>query len=153
MQPKSWEGAARHVGDEVVELIIQKQRAYGPSNIEATALTGLYIRLRDKLGRFETELKKAVAAGDDPLRVSKLLTPTARDNLIDIAGYGLLLLMWMDGTFHLPMEERGLSAKLGQPLPGYPKHPRADKELPKPTTPPPDYTPGRSPDSWRAQSP
>lgn len=85
----------------VVTTIAGKQRDYGHDNIARFGVTGLVVRLSDKAARLINLLTRAQG---------RLLThlPTNEpiaDTWLDIAGYCVLALMWIDGTFLLPLAE------------------------------------------------
>lgn len=83
---------------EVADLVIRKQKDYGPKNILNSVVEpeiGIAVRLTDKLAR----LVNLKAAGKDPQNES------LRDTADDIIGYGLVLKMVLDGTFTLPLEK------------------------------------------------
>lgn len=84
---------------EVAELVISKQKDYGPDNIlkcPVGAELGIAVRLYDKLAR----LSNLIQSGAEPSNES------LRDTADDIIGYGLVLKMVIDGTFELPLEDR-----------------------------------------------
>ena len=81
---------------EVADLVIRKQRDYGPKNIMNSVVTpelSIAVRLNDKLAR----LANLVQNGADPKNES------LRDTADDIIGYGLVLKMVLDGTFLSPL--------------------------------------------------
>lgn len=84
----------------VARLVIKKQHDYGKNNILKCPLgpeQGLIVRLSDKIHR----LTHLIESGATPENES--LSDTADD----IMGYGLVLKMVLEGTFELPLEERG----------------------------------------------
>lgn len=83
---------------EVADLVIRKQRDYGPKNIMNSVVSpelSIAVRLNDKLAR----LANLVQNGADPKNES------LRDTADDIIGYGLVLKMVLDGTFLTPLEK------------------------------------------------
>lgn len=73
--------------------VVKKQRDYGPENIAKFGMNGLVIRIHDKVARLEN-------------LVAKDKTPTnesVQDTLLDIIGYSVIALMWINKTFLLPM--------------------------------------------------
>lgn len=79
---------------DVLDIITSKQRDYGHDNINAFGLNGIAVRVSDKIARY----KNLVAAGRTPEN------ETIADTLIDLAGYGIIGLMVMNGTFDLELE-------------------------------------------------
>lgn len=80
------------VADEIVKIVASKQKDYGPNNIQASpfgAVKGLTIRLYDKVARLANLSETAKKPEHESLR----------DTFVDIAGYGIIGLMLLDGTF------------------------------------------------------
>lgn len=95
---ETFEEAARRTTQELAEIVIRKQKDYGPRNITNSVITtelAIAVRLNDKIAR----LANLVQSGATPENESLL------DTANDIMGYGLVLRMYLDGTFTLPMEE------------------------------------------------
>lgn len=83
---------------EVADLVIRKQRDYGPKNIMNSVVApelSIAVRLNDKLAR----LANLVQKGATPENESLL------DTADDIIGYGLVLKMVLNGTFLTPLEK------------------------------------------------
>lgn len=84
---------------EVVMTVISKQRDYGHHNIAMFGITGLVIRIHDKIARAENLLKKEnmqnAVAGE-----------SLYDTFIDIIGYSIIALMWLDNTFMFKLGEK-----------------------------------------------
>ena len=84
---------------EVVITVINKQKDYGHHNIAMFGITGLVIRLHDKIARAENLLKKEnmenAVAGE-----------SLYDTFIDIIGYSIIAMMWLDNTFMLELGEK-----------------------------------------------
>ena len=86
------------LAQEVADLVIRKQRDYGPKNIMNSVVApelSIAVRLNDKLAR----LANLVQSGKIPNNES------LRDTWVDIIGYGLVGLMVHDDTFLKPLEE------------------------------------------------
>lgn len=82
----------------VVTTVIKKQRDYGHNNIAKFGITGLVIRVHDKVARTENLLMKQNhenAVEDESLF----------DTLMDIVGYSVIAFMWLNGTFLLQLEK------------------------------------------------
>lgn len=84
---------------EVVITVINKQKDYGHHNIAMFGITGLVIRLHDKIARAENLLKKEnmenAVAGE-----------SLYDTFIDIIGYSIIAMMWLDNTFMFELGEK-----------------------------------------------
>lgn len=74
---------------DVLDTVIGKQRDYGHGNILKYGLTGITIRLSDKLERLKNLLAKELEPTNE----------SVADTLLDVIGYSLLALMICDGTF------------------------------------------------------
>jgi hypothetical protein len=79
----------------VTTTIAGKQRDYGHDNIARFGVLGLVVRLSDKAARLINLIGRGDAAVNESLA----------DTWLDIAGYCVLALMWIDGTFLLPLAE------------------------------------------------
>lgn len=80
------------VADEVTAVVCRKQNDYGPNNINRSPfgpIEGLTTRLYDKVARL----------AHLTVRKTEPENETLRDTFVDIAGYGLIGLMVLDGTF------------------------------------------------------
>lgn len=71
---------------EVETLMQDRHQKYGPGNIARHGLPGINVRLDDKLARIQT--------GDMDHTDEKY-----RDAWLDVVGYGLIALMWLDGNW------------------------------------------------------
>lgn len=91
------EAAHRHA-DAIAELIVRKQRDYGPANIMRNHVPpelALCVRLSDKIARLVNLAGKGLDPGNEALQ----------DTWSDIVGYGLIGMMVLNGEFELPLEE------------------------------------------------
>jgi hypothetical protein len=80
------------LADHIARTVISKQKDYGPNNIRRSpygAQAGLVVRLYDKVARL------ANLTGKD----AKPENESLRDTFVDIAGYAIIGLMLIDGTF------------------------------------------------------
>ena len=80
------------VVDEIRRTMLSKQKDYGPNNIRRSpygAQEGLIVRLYDKVARAANLTGKGKQPENESLR----------DTFLDIAGYGVIGLMLIDGTF------------------------------------------------------
>ena len=76
---------------EIFDIFCKKQQGYGPNNISQTGEKGVIIRMNDKMKRLLT-----LGLGE---KESPLADESLRDTVIDIADYGIILLMCMDGDW------------------------------------------------------
>lgn len=92
-----FEEACKDAASEVSDLVIRKQKDYGPKNIMNSVVQpelAIAVRLNDKLAR----LANLVQSGKTPENES------LQDTADDIIGYGLVLKMVLNGEFELPMQ-------------------------------------------------
>ena len=88
----SFEETVRAVLQECGDILIQKHHDYGPKNISHSPggpLNGIRVRMWDKVARINNLLD----SGSEP-KVESL-----RDSFLDIANYGAIALMCIDGSW------------------------------------------------------
>lgn len=73
----------------VKKTVIAKQKDYGPKNISRFGINGLVIRIHDKVARLENLLSKNNSPQNESLM----------DTLLDIIGYSVIAMMWINHTF------------------------------------------------------
>lgn len=101
---KTFDQAVHEAAKEIADLVVRKQKDYGPRNIMNSVVSpelSIAVRLNDKLAR----LANLVQKGATPKNESLL------DTADDIIGYGLVLKMVLNGTFLLPLEKDEQSDK------------------------------------------
>lgn len=94
----TFDEAVKTAALQVANLVISKQRDYGPRNIMNSVVApelGIAVRLNDKLAR----LANLVQSGKTPEN------ETLKDTADDIIGYGLVLKMVLEGNFLLPLDK------------------------------------------------
>tara|TARA_B100000287_G_scaffold38116_2_gene34961 strand:- start:7929 stop:8414 length:486 start_codon:yes stop_codon:yes gene_type:complete len=79
---------------EVSRTLADKQRDYGPNNIARFAEKGLIVRLHDKVARLENLLASNLSAKNESIE----------DTYLDIIGYSVIGLMWLNGEFFNPLK-------------------------------------------------
>ena len=89
--------------DEAKNILVQRQRQYGPANIESLGVPGVFSRLSDdKMSRVKKALNGEVIKGRVVLSdasLAELQHPSVRDALIDSANYALILISLIDGKW------------------------------------------------------
>lgn len=90
--PATFDEAAHEVAREVADLIAHKNHDYGKNNILKFGMVGILVRASDKIERLINLQDKEPAH------------ETVEDTWSDLAGYALLALMLMRGTFELPLK-------------------------------------------------
>lgn len=79
----------------IAQTVARKQSNYGTSNISKFGLYGLILRIHDKIGRIDNLLKFQ--------KNSSIDNETIFDTLVDLVGYSILLNLWINNWFLLPM--------------------------------------------------
>lgn len=72
--------------DEVLELVAERGRKYGPGNIREFGELGVLVRLSDKLSRLRHTTEN-------------FADETSADSWMDVIGYGLIGLAWSRGDW------------------------------------------------------
>jgi hypothetical protein len=80
---------------ECTALMLRKQRDYGNGNIADYGLLGVAVRVNDKSQRLKNLLTKNRNPSNESLR----------DTFMDLANYGLIGLMLIDGEWGMPMKD------------------------------------------------
>lgn len=98
----TFQAAVREVIDDLFDLLIERQRKYGPKNIEAGGILGCLIRAQDKIER----LKKAFPC-IETMDISSNDYPdeSIEDSMMDLANFGIITLMLYRGTWGKPLVE------------------------------------------------
>lgn len=99
MSKTSFNEEVHKAAKEVADLVIRKQRDYGPKNIMNSVVSpelSIAVRLNDKLARLANLVQSGKTAENESLK----------DTADDIIGYGLVLKLVLEGNFLLPLEEK-----------------------------------------------
>jgi hypothetical protein len=121
-QPTDFEGAALLVAAEMVKLLVERHRKYGPANIARHGERGCVVRMGDKLARLErayglapTCWKCGAPYGGqmEPLEEAEFSDETLEDAWLDGGNYPLVAMMVRRGWWHLPL--RPESKRWGPP--------------------------------------
>mgnify|MGYP000199753899 CR=1 FL=1 len=99
---QTFEESATEVANECVNLLISKQKDYGPENILSFGELGVLVRMNDKMARLKNILwKKKVENGDNDVEVNH---ESIEDTFKDMANYAMIALMLRRDQFELPLE-------------------------------------------------
>jgi hypothetical protein len=88
---KFWEDAL-NISYQNASVLLRKQMDYGPKNISQSPggpLNGLRVRMFDKLARINNLIETGATPENESLR----------DSFLDIANYGIIALMVLDGKW------------------------------------------------------
>jgi hypothetical protein len=101
--------AAEKVAREMVDLLIKKQRDYGPKNILEFGLIGVLIRVNDKIER----LKNLYGVKDGTFQEKVAKNESILDTWKDLGNYSIIAQLLINNSFELPMgEEQSTEDKL-----------------------------------------
>lgn len=92
LYPDDFELDSLDIYEELWDILIKKQKDYGPNNIRNSPggpLNGLQVRLYDKMSRLINLIESGVEPENESLR----------DTFVDIANYGVIGVMILDNTF------------------------------------------------------
>lgn len=96
---------------QMLDVLVSKQKDYGPNNIARFGSAGILIRIHDKLARYSNLFAKSDDNFNTAVMINSVQDETIVDTLIDIIGYSVVALMWdsideISGSpeFLLPME-------------------------------------------------
>lgn len=99
MNTITFDEAVHQAAKEVADLVIRKQKDYGPKNIMNSVVVpelSIAVRLNDKIARLANLVQSGKTAENESLR----------DTADDIIGYGLVLKMVLEGTFLNPLDKK-----------------------------------------------
>ena len=83
---------------DVLLVVINKQKDYGHHNVAMFGITGLVIRLHDKIARAENLIDKRDMENSVP-------GESIYDTFLDIIGYSIIASMWLNNTFMYELGE------------------------------------------------
>lgn len=91
-EPTAIELAVWEITDSLAELLIKKHKDYGPRNIADAPggpLNGLRVRIHDKTARINNLIESGATPENESLR----------DSFMDLANYGIIAMMVLDGKW------------------------------------------------------
>jgi hypothetical protein len=80
----------------ITNILIKKQKDYGPENIMKFGVTGIIVRLYDKVARLKNLLSKVDGDISKAIHANSVNGESVLDTLIDIIGYSTIALMIME---------------------------------------------------------
>lgn len=92
---------------EAFDLLVDKQRSYGPKNVEELGFFGVFSRLAsDKVERLRNAMNGKVAKGRVEIDLTETLSDESiEDTLLDLMNYSAILIALKRGLWGLPLEE------------------------------------------------
>lgn len=104
----TFEQVAQDIYDECFDLLVQRQRRYGPTNIDQQGPWGVLSRIaNDKLARIKRAFNGQVVHGEivlDPITDTDT-DESYEDALKDLVNYGIILLLLHRGLWGKPLDE------------------------------------------------
>lgn len=101
--PKDFEQYFQGLYDEARDILVQRQRQYGPANIESLGIPGVFSRMSDdKMSRVKKALSGEFIKGRVVLSqasLKELQHPSVRDALMDAANYCLILVSLIENEW------------------------------------------------------
>lgn len=88
MTEPTWDDTVRDILNTLATTLVDKQHDYGHDNILWGGPEGVLVRAHDKIARL-----KNLMGRDEPANES------LRDSWLDLAGYAIIGIMLLDGTF------------------------------------------------------
>ena len=84
----------------ITDILIRKQKDYGPENIMKFGVVGIIVRLFDKVARLNNLLLKTHGDVAEAIKSNSVQGESLIDTLIDIVGYCSIALMITEGDPH-----------------------------------------------------
>jgi hypothetical protein len=94
LQPKNFQDAVKIITDALALLIISKNHKYGKKNINDLGQIGIFCRTYDKTSRLREHFVNKVELGNED----------TIDSFADLAGYGVVDLLYEMGWYNLELE-------------------------------------------------
>lgn len=99
---KTFEESLKEITEECDDLLISKQKDYGPKNILSFGELGVLVRANDKLERLKHNLWEGKVENGEDVEVEH---ESIEDTWKDLRNYAQIALMVRRGQFDLPLEE------------------------------------------------
>ena len=104
--PVTFEQVAQDIYDECFDLLVQRQKRYGPTNIDQQGPWGVLSRIaNDKIARIKRAFNGQVVHGEivlDPITDTDT-DESYEDALKDLVNYGVILLLLHRGLWGKPL--------------------------------------------------
>jgi len=105
-EPQTYHQALDMVLAEMREIMLDRQRKYGPTNILRGGVHGLIVRIGDKLARIEEDHKYCLFLSKGECVERELPDEDKLDAWLDLSNYaGPIAIMLQRGWWELPLEE------------------------------------------------
>lgn len=108
-KPGSFEAIFAAIFQRAFELLVQRQRKYGPDNVRKLGLFGLFGRLGDdKMARLKRSFNGRIVNGEvvlEPIQDGKFGDESWTDTVLDAINYPAIMLSVKEGTWGLPLND------------------------------------------------
>lgn len=108
-RPVSFEDTVDDLLVEVADLIIDRQRTYGPANIDQQGIFGIVNRIgNDKLARIRQRLNGSIVNGEirlDEIELGSVDQPGIINDLADVIGYAVCGILLLRGQWGRPLSD------------------------------------------------
>jgi len=95
LQPKTFQDAVKIITDALALLVISKNHKYGKKNINDLGQLGIFCRVYDKTARLREHFVNKVELGSEG----------TIDSFADLAGYGIVDILYEVGWYNLELEQ------------------------------------------------
>jgi len=106
-QPNTFQDVFAGIYKEAFDLLVERQKKYGPKNIADQGLFGIYTRIaNDKMSRVQRSLNGTIDHGVISLTIdAEFEDESFEDALLDIANYALIMIALKRGLWGKPLDD------------------------------------------------
>ena len=112
MKEPSFENRMSPLYDKAFNILVERQRKYGPNNILQAGEWGVMEQIQNKVARARAQLHGEIRSGQVELGTMSAETMEVyRDSLLDLANYSLILIALAEGRWTAEMVVSGSEPK------------------------------------------
>jgi hypothetical protein len=105
--PHTFQDVFSGIYKEAFDLLVNRQKKYGPENIRMLGLYGTFGRLADdKIERIRRGMNGKIVHGKIEMDVTDFDDESFEDALLDIANYALIMIALKRGLWGKPLDEK-----------------------------------------------
>lgn len=105
-QEQSFEDVFRDIFDEAFNLLVERQKKYGPENVRKLGLYGIFTRIEDKMERLRHAFNGEMKRGEFSVtETDESSDESLDDGDIDAANYHLIRVALRRGLWGKPLRE------------------------------------------------
>jgi hypothetical protein len=106
-EPNTFQDVFSAIYKEAFDLLVERQRKYGPKNIESLGLFGVFGRLSDdKIERIKRGMNGTIENGKVTITTRDFEDESFDDALLDIANYALIMIALKRGLWGKPLDDK-----------------------------------------------